>query len=610
MFVWILSDTTTFYVALITSLIASPLIILLSILIIIAVLKNRALQTNANILHASMAVADLLVGAGSLPLSITVDALLLRKHLSTTICGIAFANKIVLCASICSSLYHVTVIAWERYVALTKWMQYNVIVQRHRVKTLAIIAWLLAVFTTTPVRILIIAGVPFNIYTRILNIILLLPATACMALIGYFYAKVYFGARKRQEQIQFARASSHVPWVRNWREIRIANRTLVITIVLFVYYIPSVAVLLFGEAVPFLRTSSFFRWSELLIQLSSLVNPILYCLVLNRRVRNVVLRMLGIIRKSDADQPVTRASSAAILRLHSRPTKESESRFLTLQEFLLGIRQRFQRINRPESQNCYSTMVGVVHHKGCTIYKNHPVIEKPKPMTGSCDVFTVDVDHPNSKRRKSRNKINDATKPISQNEEEDDQSLSRYNLQPDTDQSVMRSPLTTIQTQHSSRPMGARHLTWQEFLLDERQQFEGITIPESQDCSSTMVDNTHQQRRANNKANAVMETPNQVITIDVHHSDTKRRKLGKRTSDVTRRKCQRQEGDNRNLPSCDQQPEMVRPRRNSNRVAHVDVYQPKLSREKTQTSTSMVWPHKGACRHHTEDQSDQSLPKQ
>lgn len=34
--------------------------------------------------------------------------------------------------------------------------------------------------------------------------------------------------------------------------------------------------------------------------------------------------------------------------------------------------------------------------------------------------------------------------------------------------------------------------------------------------------------------------------------------------------------------------------RNSNRMVHDDVHQPKLSREKTQTSTSMVWPHKSA----------------
>lgn len=67
-----------------------------------------------------MAVADMLVGAASMPLSISLDVLLLRKDLSHTICEIAFANQLVLYASACTSLYHLTVIAWERYVAVTK----------------------------------------------------------------------------------------------------------------------------------------------------------------------------------------------------------------------------------------------------------------------------------------------------------------------------------------------------------------------------------------------------------------------------------------------------------------------------------------------------------
>ena len=327
-------------------------------------MKNRRLQTNANILHASMAVANFFVGAGSMPLSITVGALLRRKELSTTICEIAFANQIVLCATICSSLYHVTLVAWERYVAFTKWMQYNVIIPRRRVKTLAITAWLLAVFTTAPVRILKVAGVPFNIYIRIFNIISLLPAAVCMALIGYFYAKIYLGARKRV-QIEVAQASSDVPRARHWRENPIAKRTLVIIIVSFFYYIPSVSFLLFVEAVQFLHTSSAFRWSELLVQLTSLVNPILYCLVLDRHFRNMVFRMMT-ISKSDADQSILRAPLATIRRQHSRRNKKCEGRFLTLHEFFLEERQQFERINRPESQNCYSTMVDDTRHQGCT----------------------------------------------------------------------------------------------------------------------------------------------------------------------------------------------------------------------------------------------------
>ena len=104
-FTWILSDTTTFYVASIISSIVSPATIFLSTLIIFAVWKKSELQTNSNILLASMAVADFLVGAVSMPLTITLDVLLLRKDLGHKICEIAFSNQLVLYAAVCSSLY-------------------------------------------------------------------------------------------------------------------------------------------------------------------------------------------------------------------------------------------------------------------------------------------------------------------------------------------------------------------------------------------------------------------------------------------------------------------------------------------------------------------------
>lgn len=72
-------------------------------------------------------------------------------------------------------------------------------------------------------------------------------------------------------------------------ERKIAEATATLAATLLICYFPSVVVLLFGETVPFLRTSSFFRWSESLIQLNSLVNPLLYCFVLNRHFRNAIL---------------------------------------------------------------------------------------------------------------------------------------------------------------------------------------------------------------------------------------------------------------------------------------------------------------------------------
>ena len=291
-FTWILSDSTTFLSASIITGIACPVTIFLNILVIRAVSKRGELQTNSNILLASMAVADMLVGAASMPLSICLDVLLLRKDLSHTICEIAFANQLVLYASACTSLYHLTVIAWERYVVVTKWMYYKALFRINRTKKLAIVAWLLALLTTTPGRILKAAGVQYR-YLQILKTIFTHPGAVCVALTMYFYIRVYRGMHKRVNT-----EMNYTEKIRKRRENAVAKNTLMLTVVLLVCYVPSLTVLFFGMAIPFLRTSSFFRWSELLIQINSLVNPFLYCFAFNSQLRAAILETLN-IRKNE-----------------------------------------------------------------------------------------------------------------------------------------------------------------------------------------------------------------------------------------------------------------------------------------------------------------------
>ena len=321
-FTWILTETAAFYIAITTKSIACPFTVLLNILVIVAVAKRRALQKNSNILLASMAVADFLVGAVSMPITTVMDVLLIRKELSLTICKLAFANQMVQYGAVSSSFFHLTVIAWERYVAIKKWKDYRIIVTRTRVKICAVVAWLLAIITTTPVRIMKSAGVDYK-YLKVLNIISGLNAVVCIVLIGVFYILAYLGVRSRKTNDTSTVDAGNKAKLEN----TIAKATGIITVVLLVFYIPSIVVFLFGEAVPFLRTSSFFRWSELLIQLNSLVNPILYCFALNRNFRKEVLEMMK-IRKPAAVQPEEPSTgSTNLTAFQQRARRTGETKF-------------------------------------------------------------------------------------------------------------------------------------------------------------------------------------------------------------------------------------------------------------------------------------------
>ena len=287
-YTWILTETAAFYVSITTKSIASPFTVLLNLLIIVAVKKRRALQKNSSILLASMAVSDLLVGAVSIPLTTALDILLLHKKLSLTICKIASANQIVLYSAVTSSLYHLTFIAWERYVAIKKWRSYKTVISKTRLKICVVVAWVLAAISAFLVPILWVAEVDQKVIAA-LSIFSATKTVLCVAVIGFFYVSIYLCIRKRKEN-----EINQVSGRANTRlENAVAKATGTVTAALLVSYVPSIIVLFLGDTVPFVRTSSYFRWSELLIQMNSLFNPIVYCFAMNRAFRNEVLEMIN-----------------------------------------------------------------------------------------------------------------------------------------------------------------------------------------------------------------------------------------------------------------------------------------------------------------------------
>ena len=151
---WDLNGTTFSWILLGITCIASPATIILNISVIIAVTQRKELQYPWTTLLFSLAIADLLVGAVNLPLSAAIGLFVVHQTWLQHVCLLDIFNVYSMyCLSTCS-LYHLTVIAWDRYIAVAKWREYKVIVSKSLVKKLVIIAWFLAIILTVPALII------------------------------------------------------------------------------------------------------------------------------------------------------------------------------------------------------------------------------------------------------------------------------------------------------------------------------------------------------------------------------------------------------------------------------------------------------------------------
>ena len=299
-FTWDLENTTILWILVVIIPIASVVTILLNLLVIIAIKRRKELQKPVNILLASLAVADLLAGAISMPLSVTIDLSILHHFSLQKICSLdAVLNKPMIFFVCSSSIYHLTAIAWERYVAIKRFIDYKVIVTKSLLQKLSIAAWFLAAFTLVFTLTMAVVEVDRKtvemrrLYMSGLSIVALI----CLIAIAYFYILVYLGIRKRKiNEISQVNAL-----IKAKMESKIARTTALLTGALICSFLPTIGVSLLGNVYPVFATNSLPRLMEALLQLNSLVSPILYS-YRDRKIRKAVLQLLG-MRKSHTPQP-------------------------------------------------------------------------------------------------------------------------------------------------------------------------------------------------------------------------------------------------------------------------------------------------------------------
>ena len=128
--------------------IASLPTILLNAAIILAIKQTRELQKPSNVMFSSLAVTDVLMGVIVMPITAILYFSTLRKVLSEYTCVLYGAYNIFFPLLFSATLHHLTIIAFERYVAVQKWMDYKLIITNGRLKKIAIVTWLSALFPT------------------------------------------------------------------------------------------------------------------------------------------------------------------------------------------------------------------------------------------------------------------------------------------------------------------------------------------------------------------------------------------------------------------------------------------------------------------------------
>ena len=307
--VWDSHDTTSPWVFAAFASIVSPAAVLLNALIIIAVKQRKELQRISNILLTSLAVTDLLVGSLCIPLSAVVKLLVphqvLADHYICMLDFVAISSTITL--AICS-IFHLTVIAWERYVAIRKWIDYKVMVTKSLMKKLAIIAWVLAIVTVSPPNFITAlkgmmraneAVIALEIFLIPLSLLLM----SALSLIVYFYVMVYLGVRKRKLS-QILQVSELVSVK---QERRIAMTAAVVTIALILSFLPSILGGMLQGIYPVFRQRLAMRVADIFLYLNSVANPLIYC-YRDRRFRNAVLEILKSRRPKEKPSVVTDAA--------------------------------------------------------------------------------------------------------------------------------------------------------------------------------------------------------------------------------------------------------------------------------------------------------------
>ena len=231
-------------------------------LVLAAIIRNSSLRSTSMIMLCSLAVSDLLVGFLVQPIYIAAELtnnlviILVWETIGPPLCGV--------------SLFTITVITVDRFLALHYHMRYATLVTKSRVKYTLVIIWMINFlvsgwhFWSLSVR---------NFILGVLIIICLLISTLSYIRIHLIVRRHQLQIHAQQQAVQISNAENNLNMARLKRS---AMNTFVFYIALILCYFPMYIILTL-QGIFNKEWEPEWGYTETAIFMNSSINPFLYC---------------------------------------------------------------------------------------------------------------------------------------------------------------------------------------------------------------------------------------------------------------------------------------------------------------------------------------------
>ena len=247
----------------------------MNVLVIMAVKTRTRLQSKYNILLACLAGTDLLAGAASQPSFIAAQIFVMKGVSLTEYCRYLRETHVIFWIPIRASLFHLSLISIERFVAIKYTFRYLTIVTGFNLKMAVFSSWVIA---SSPAIVQTLSE-DFEIIIKVVGFI-----SVCLNIlvILYCHLSVYFVTRRHEKQIKCEQVSPQAA-ADFAKEKKALKTTRIIIMALLMCFIPMIVYNLLLNV--FFKGNSYISNVIVLshpvvlsvISLNSLCNPIIYC---------------------------------------------------------------------------------------------------------------------------------------------------------------------------------------------------------------------------------------------------------------------------------------------------------------------------------------------